>query len=241
MKRIITTMAITLVAATAVQADTLAAWDMTGNDGSSGSQVATTAGLGMTVGDLAVGPGLMANVSWPDSVNSFADWQISSSLEYAVTAGNDYFSFSVTPGPGQSASYDNIYSRFVMNAGGSDAAMNFTLMSSQTGFTTNSSSILGNFNIATTADDEGYTPSAFATDFDVSGVAALQNVDTATEFRIYTWKDYGGNRLGIGKTWSGETGDDLRVDGSVVPEPSTMGLLGVAAAGMLWCRRRFSR
>lgn len=239
MKKIITTIAITLVAATAVRADVLAAWDMSGNAGTAGIQAATTIGSGMTASDLSVGPGLQTGVGWVDAVTSYSDWQISSSLEFAISGGDDYFSFTMAPDAGKTVSFDNIYSRFVMNAGASDAAMNFTLMSSQTGFTTNSSSILGNLNIAALQAVEGYVPSVSDTDFDVSGVAALQDVATSTEFRIYTWKDYGGNRIGIGKTWSGLTGDDVRVDGSVVPEPSTMGLLGVAAAGMLWFRRQF--
>ena len=239
MKKLITTMAVVLVAATAVQADTIAAWDMSGVAASSASAPATTAGSGMSASSFAIGSGLAA-VNWPDAVGSFADWQISSSLEYAVDVGNDYFSFTLTPDAGKTASYDNIYTRFVMNAGGADAAMNFTLMSSQTGFTTNSSSILGSFNIATLAAVEGYNPSVHTTDFDVSGVVALQNVATATEFRIYTWKDYGGNRIGIGHTWSGLSGDDLRVDGTVIPEPATLGLLGFVSAGMLWFRRRFA-
>ena len=46
--------------------------------------------------------------------------------------------------------------------------------------------------------------------------------------------------MAIGKTWSGLSGEDLRVDGSVVPEPGTLGLLGFAAAGLLWFRRRLS-
>ena len=237
MQKLITTLAVVLVATAAVHADTLAAWDATGSDGI--SQAATTIGAGMTAGSLAAGPGLQANVSWPNSVNTYADWQISPSLEYAVDVGNDYFSFTVAPDAGQTANYDNIFTRFVMNAGSSDASMNYTLMSSQTGFTTNSASILGSLNIATLQAVEGYNPSVHETDFDVSGVAALQNVATSTEFRIYLWKDYGGNRLGIGKTWSAATGDDLRVDGTVIPEPATLSLLGFAAGGMFWFRKRY--
>jgi len=237
MKKLITTMAVVLVAATAARADVLAAWDMSGIAASSTSAPATTTGSGMSTSSFAIGPGLQA-VNWPDAVGSYADWQISTSLEYALGAGNDYFTFTVTPDAGKTASFSNIFTRFVANAGGSDSSINFALFSDQTGFTTND--ILGSLNAATIAADTAYNPVVFATDFDVSGVAALQNVATATEFRIYTWKDYGGNRIGIGKTWSGLTGDDLVVDGTVIPEPATMGLFGLAAAGMLWFRKRFS-
>ena len=237
MKKLITTMAVMLVAATVVHADTIAAWDMSGNAGSAGTQVATTTGAGMTAGSFAVGPGLQTNAGWVDSVNSYADWQVSSSLEWALGGGQDYFSFSLTPGAGQTASYSNVYTRFVVNAGNTGTDINFALLSSQTGFTTND--VLGTFN-AITGTATNFVPEVFTVDFDLSGEAALQGVATATEFRIYTWKNSGGNRIGIGKTWSGQTGDDLRVDGSVIPEPGTLGLLGFAAAGMLWFRKRFS-
>ena len=238
MKKLITTMAVVLVAASVAQADTIAAWDMTGIAARTASAPATTEGSGISAGSFAIGPGLVA-VDWPDAVGSFADWQISTSIEYALGAGNDYFSFTVTPDAGKTASYSNIFTRFVVNAGGTDTSMNFALLSSQTGFTTND--VLGSFNTVAIAADTQYNPVAFTTDFDLSGEAALQGVATATEFRIYAWKDNGGNRIGIGHTWGNGSGDDLRVDGTVIPEPGTLGLLGFAAAGMFWFRKRFSR
>lgn len=238
MKKRITTMAAALVAASVAHADVLAAWDMSGNDGKSSTQAVTTVSSGMSAGDLTLGPGLPGGgVGWPDVVASYADWQISSSLEYALGAGNDYFTFTVAPAAGKTASYSDVFTRFVVNAGSADASINFALFSDKTGFTTND--MLGSINVTTLQADEGYVPSVHEKDFDVSGVAALQNVGTATEFRVYVWKDYGGNRLGIGKTWSGATGDDVVVNGSVIPEPGTLGLFGLAAAGMFWFRKRF--
>ena len=34
--------------------------------------------------------------------------------------------------------------------------------------------------------------------------------------------------------------DDLIVNGTVIPEPGTLGLLGFASAGILWFRKRYS-
>jgi len=76
--------------------------------------------------------------------------------------------------------------------------------------------------------------------FDLSG-AGLTGLSAATEFRIYVSVATGGNRLGIGHTFTGETvTDELVVNGTVIPEPATLGLLVFVSGGMLWFRKRFA-
>lgn len=239
MKKLLTTMAVALVAATAVRADVLALWQ---NDDVSGSD--TNATVDSTHADisaslLAFGAGLGPAAGWNTSLSSFAH-TLTSSLSAAVAA-NDYFTFTLTPGAGKQVSYSSIYNLIAMNAGGSaplDSAIEFTLMSSLTGFT--ASDGLASF-IAVHDDATGSGAQDNTHTYDVSGVSALQNVGSAVEFRLYTHTSSGTpNRMAIGHIFFNDGADDLRVDGTVIPEPATLGLVGFFAAGMLWIRRKFA-
>lgn len=239
MKKIITTIVVALVAAATVQADVLAMWDIE-QDMSASTAPVTTVGSGLSstaldasaaaLGTTRIAPG----ISWPDAVGTFAEnWRLSSSIEFALQE-DIYYGFTLTPDAGKTLNLDNVFGRFSVNDGGGSADVTFTLMSSQTGFDTNG--VLGSLNV--TATGTGYNPAVYTADFDLSGEAALQNVATATEFRIY-FNSAEGNRMGIGQAWGVAGDEDLRVDGSVIPEPGTLGLLVFASAGMLWFRRRF--
>ena len=66
---------------------------------------------------------------------------------------------------------------------------------------------------------------------DLSGNASLQGIDSV-EFRIYMW---GGNGTAAS---SRVNFDQIVVEGSVIPEPATIGLLGLGAVALLALRRR---
>lgn len=243
MKKIITTVAAVFVATTAVHADVLAAWDLSGTAAGSSSAPVDSVGAGLSSSDLAASATALTStriapgIGWVDGVGTYAEnWRLSNAIEFALQE-DIYYGFTLTPDAGKTVSFDNMFARFAVNAGATTSDVTFTLMSSQTGFSTNSSSILGTYN-AVNLTAGAYAPSYYTTDFDLSGEAALQDVASATEFRIY-FNSAEGNRMAIGKTWSGLTGDDLRVDGSVIPEPSTLALVGLASAGMLLFRKRF--
>ena len=239
MKKLITTMAVVLVAASVAQADVLALWEIE-QDGSLTTAPVTGTAAGITSTALAVAPAstrFSTGIGWPDAIGTVSeDWRLSNAIEYALQE-NSYFGFTLTPDAGKTVNFDNLFARVSVNTGSAASSdVTFTLMSSQTGFDTNG--VLGSLNVTTAA--AGYGSTAFTTDFDLTGEAALQGVATATEFRIY-FNSAGGNRMALGGAWGLPDDTDLQVDGTVIPEPGTLGLLGFAAAGMFWFRKRFSR
>jgi hypothetical protein len=238
MKGLITTMAVALVAATAVRADTLAFWDNGGMPVNQATAPVDVVHAGMSSTSLSAGAGLNTNPSWPDSLASYAH-TLKGSLGEAITA-NHYFTFTLTPDAGKTVSYDNIFTRVSLNTGDTNvgATIEFFLLSDQTGFTASDS--LDSFSATRSPGSSGaaYVPGTF----DVSGVSGLQNLAVATEFRIYAVETAGvANRMGIGEAWGGNThSDDLVVNGTVIPEPATLGLLCFFSAGLLWIRRKFA-
>jgi len=237
MKKLITIVAAMLVAATAVRADVLASWDMTGLAASQSSAPVTTVGADMSSSALSSGPRFSNGISWPDAMGTYAEsWRMGPALANSIALGS-YYSFTLTPDAGKTVSYDSINVRFAVNAGNTGTDATFHLLASQTGFT--DTDALDAVNIVT-GTETNFVPEIHSATFDLSG-AGLTGLSAATEFRIYVSVASGGNRIGIGHTWSGVTEpDDLIVNGSVIPEPATLGLLGFAAAGLLWFRKKFA-
>ena len=229
-------MVVALVAAAAVHADILAAWDMTGLPASQSSAPVTTVDADMSSSDLTQGPRLTSTPGWPDALASHGEsWRMGPDIWNSVALGS-YYSFTLTPDAGKTVSYDSVDARLAVNAGGADTDITFHLLSSQTGFTGNDA--LDSINILM-PDPGDFVPAIYGATFDLSA-AGLTGISTATEFRIYVSVASGGNRNGIGHTWSGMSDpDDLIVNGTVIPEPATLGLLVFVSGGMFWFRRRF--
>ena len=236
MKKLITTMGLALVAAASVQAELVAQWNMGGVVSTDASVAVGSTATGVSSTDMTRLSGGNTDAGWPDAlVVKRGDFGWVNELNLAIVS-DGYFGFTITPNAGKTISYSDISLKWVMGINTQTATNRFELLTSETGFTFEDG-------IGATLDTTG--GAAFnngSGNIVLSGVAALQNVATAVEFRLYFY-DTGPNptsRIGIGNAWSGGSADDFVVNGSVIPEPATLGLLGFAAAGMLWFRKRFS-
>ena len=198
--------------ATSLPVVALAQWDLDGTAASSTTAPVDMVHSNMSSSSLDASANLSTSIGWPDALGCFAEnWRLSSSLEYALSVSN-YFSFTLTPDAGKQVSYDNLAARFAVNCSGS-TDVKFHLLSSQTGFSTNS--VLDSFNVVDSVTN--YTPTIYAHTFDL-GSSGLTNITGATEFRIYV-TSANGNRIGIGHTWSAADPDDLVVSGTIGDAP----------------------
>ncbi len=198
-------------AATAVQAETLALWELDDLAASSSSATVDTIHPNMSSSTLTVGAGIATGIGWPYALGGFADWRLSPSLQYAINSGDDYFTTTLTADEGQMVSYSNLFARFAVNAGDDGAYLTFHLLSDQTGFTTND--VLGSFTVEDTRVN-GYDSIIYTNEFDLSAITELQGVQGATEFRVYVTAT-NGNRMAIGHDSFLNATDDFRFDGIV--------------------------
>ncbi len=207
-------MAVALICAGSVSAETLVNWN---NDGLSRTGGAASKAAPKFVGpfvqssDLTFGKSLQAT-AWPDSLTVYAN-QLKGDLKGAVDSDH-YYSFTVTPKDGKTISYAGIFSRVAVNCGNlaAGASIKFVLLSSVTGFIDGNE--LASFTANHPTDNSGATTTTGT--FDLSTVAALQNVGDPVEFRIYAVKADGvPNRMGIGHIFYQDGQDDLRVEGTV--------------------------
>jgi PEP-CTERM motif len=148
--------------------------------------------------------------------------------EAAAVTNNDYLSFTLTP---VGLSYNFTQLQFKV-AGVSGAATGVTypegffVRTNQTGNTDIST---GTISTTRTADGAFQLVTV-----NLSSVASLQNVATATEFRIYFYNPDG---LNIS---TGDRVDKILLEGVAVPEPSTWAML-IAGAGLLGATQRLRR
>jgi hypothetical protein len=143
----------------------------------------------------------------------------------AVTA-NDYFTFTITPAGGFALNLTNLsidYANYTND--GTFPAISFFVRSSINNFSAN---------IGSTVNVTAASAGAFAnTSFNLTG-AAFQNVTTPIEFRIYV-------QDGIADPDRGILLDNIILNGTAVPEPSTYAMIGLGATllvGMQRFRRR---
>ena len=235
MKKLITTIAVALVAATAVRADVLALWENDDLTTTSLTAVADTVhvDLSSSTMDQLIG----GADGWNDTLGAIQNDAGVNSLATAITAG-DYFTFTITPDAGKVVSYSDAFLRYSVGANVRPSTTVFTLMSSLTGFTSSDAidTVSASLPVDASVVDTGT--------FDVTGESALQSVaaGTAVEFRLYA-HNTGANamtRVSIGHLFSANGTDDFVLNGTVIPEPATLGLLVFVSGGMLWFRNRFA-
>ena len=180
-----------------------------------------------TPSDLADGAGWTSAI---DSGRGNAAPSISVSADQTGTsqtnsiAGNDYYSFTITPAGGFSMSFTSLsfdYSNYT-NAG-PFVAENFFVRSSVDGFAAN---------LAPAVSVDAANAGAFQhTDISLSG-ASFQALPGAVEFRIYIYD-------GSTSADKGALLDNIVLNGvTAIPEPATYMLFGL---GLLACAQRFRR
>lgn len=202
----------------------IVAWNVNGiNSSTTNPFSATTLATGLSSATLTIGSGVTASSA--SSTFGGSDFN-TTSLASAIT-GNDYLSFSITPSAGYSFSASSLSLTF----GVATAVTNFNvaLMSSATGFTSGSELWTFSFSTASPATQS----------ITLSGLSGLQGLSSATEFRLYGYRDGSGTTTFRIRDLSG---NDLSLSGSVsaIPEPSTYAaIFGAAAlAAAIWSRRR---
>lgn len=204
----------------------IVAWELSGsNAGASNPLAATTLASGLASGQVSLGSGVTASTA----TDTFgASGFTSTSLAEAIAA-NQYLSITFTPTSGYALNLTSLS----MQTSVSTAVTDFhgALLSSATGFT---------------ADDALHTyafgtASAPLQTVTLSGESGLQGLTTATEFRLYGWRDTAGTSTFRFRSLSGY---DVAIAGtaSAVPEPATYAvILGATALAVVARRRRQRR
>ena len=205
----------------------LATWDVAGidlNDTTQGHSapftiVGTTSDSGIDVAALSLGAGVNSTTS-----NNQYGFKITNSNSQTTLAGalaNDhYLQFSISAATGYTLNLTNLEFK---GQASSTGATGVAILSDIAGFTDTSAIAT----ISTGANATGgfdTDSSGFGSAIDLSD-ASYQNIASAT-FRIYGW----GSTSSSGATYIRSlSGNDLVINGTVVPEPSTYALL----AGLL--------
>jgi len=142
-------------------------------------------------------------------------------------AQDDYLTFSVDVDSGYTVSFASLSFYTLRDAtGGAGAPDSYSVFTSQDGFASSVGTDIGGI-VATTGTT--FTQHTL----DLSGFSNLQAVTTATEFRIYMW-----TTNGIGGASERQFRlDEVALDGTVIPEPAVIGLVGIATMGLLFGRR----
>ena len=207
-----------------------------------------SADSGLSVSPMTRGAGLGATLG--HSIDSF-----SSTLRAQVTnltqalSGNRFVRWTVTPLPGRAVSYSNLTFYFFLPEKESGGIVYWSpyisLFSDAIGFT--QPDMIGQIDMDV---QPGQPTSLGPFAFDLSGVSALQNVTSPTEFRLYYHSKYAthevvSNRpnfyepLGIGTANGGTNAlNALFMEGLVVPEPAVLGVAGIC---VVMFRRRAVR
>jgi hypothetical protein len=218
MKKLIVVLSILAIAAVA-HADLLAAWEMTGANAVTMpvlTNVFSAVGITSNSTVLRLGAGVT-----PDSgtANTFAGSSFGEvSLANAISV-SDYFSWTVQADPGGSISVTNIAWKFQRTGTGGS---NYVLRSSFDGFVTDLYSS-NNFLAAAGSGDANFPLSS------LSGSNSL-------EFRLYVWSA-SSDATGVDR-FRTTGGTDLTIQGTVIPEPGTMALMGLGLLGLTYLRRK---
>lgn len=191
----------------------IVAWEISGsNAGASNPLAAATLASGLASGQLSLGSGVTASTA----ADTFGASGFNSTSLAAAIAANQYLSITFTPTSGYALNLTSLS----MQTSVSTAVTDFhgALLSSVTGFTAGAA-------LHTYAFGTASAPLQAVT---LSGESDLQGLATATEFRLYGWRDTAGTSTFRFRSLSGY---DVAVTGTVsaVPEPATW----AAAAGLI--------
>lgn len=207
----------------------IVAWEISGSNASTASPLAAaTRAAGVASAQLSLGSGVSAS-SANDTFG--ASGFNSLSLADAITA-NQYLRITIAPEAGQAISFTSLSFLTGLSSVPSAGDFHGALLSGATGFTAADALHTYAFNTTT-------APLQTAT---LSGEAGLQGLTTATEFRLYGWRDTSGTST---FRFRSLTGYDVAIQGTIsaVPEPSTYALIAgtTTLAGVLLFRRRRPR
>jgi hypothetical protein len=161
---------------------------------------------------------MSANITAVNLNNSYRGTPFNQTTLASAIDNNQYIQFTLVP-----AEALNLEQVFFNTSTATAGAFSYHLFSSKTGFAEANSLYSGTNNSQT-----GYVPNTV----NLSGVTELQNLDEEVQFRVY------GYRAAAGTTAFGFAGGEgtvsVGVFATAVPEPSTMGLLGLAGIGLAW-------
>ena len=217
-----------LLSASVVSADVLASYDFASD------LTATTEDANVTANDFTVGAGITGSGRSSGSKSLFARASLTDganqiSLANAITA-NDYFSFTVDVDAGYEMDLTNFQFDLGYTRNGSFDGKQFRtyLMTSIDGFTTADFYDFDTVDVTVNGAVLTY-PNGTKT-ISLAG-AQFQNITTSTEFRLYI-ADNTGSADFIHRI------DNVTLNGTVIPEPGTIGLVSAAGLGILFIRRR---
>ncbi|HMP90714.1 MAG TPA: PEP-CTERM sorting domain-containing protein [Kiritimatiellia bacterium] len=204
------------------RADLLVGWNVGGLHGTNENLSANTIADDIASAVLSRGPGIAPSAATNSFLSNSWTMPAGSTISDAILS-NDYFSITITAEAGFTLNVTNL-SWFVNRS--ATGPSNLTLRSSADGFATDLATWLRS---GTSAGEIG-TPLA------ISGVNSI-------EFRIYgagATAAAGSLRVADGGN-IGDTGIDLGVFGSVVPEPGTILLMGAGLIALTASRRKIRR
>ena len=201
----------------------LLVFDFNGYGG--GATASGTLASNLSGGTISLGGGVSA---FGDSnifaADGFKETSLGGAGNNAITR-NDFFSFSLSPDTGFALDIDSI-NYFITrdNAAPNTGPTDFAVFTSVTGFT--SGDELDTFSVP---------GASLSGTVDLSGVTALDNITGPVEIRFYGWNGDNSAFAGFGDT----TGNDLVLNGNVIPEPSTYALIfGGLALGVVFLKRK---
>ena len=201
----------------------LVAWNVNGiNASTSNPFSATTVGTNISSGSLTLGSGVTAS----SAASTFGGSGFDTTSLSAAISGNDYISFTITPSSGFTLDASSASLTFGVATA---TTFNVALLTSATGFSSGSAVWSFSFSTATPATQS----------VTLSSITGLQGVSTATEFRLYGYRDTAGSSTFRIRDLSG---NDIALSGttaSAIPEPSTYATaIGALAFIYIVLRRR---